>query len=276
MIPQLEQVAARLEQERRLDSTVYSQCLPQLPQVLATIRSFQDLLTDWPEAADRKPEAWRTQDSLLLIPENPEMPESAGLLPGTVKGTVPRRVKMRGHGALLFQEAKWNLSDEDFRLSGESFSILAAVTPTRFGNNYFTQLLGIRATYREFYPGYPGWGLGLDGPGRRFRFTVEDENRNLNFLSTPSGALKQNEVAVIVAVRDREQGELRLYLNGELVDRTAEKGDGFWTVPGDVQIGYDNMGGGYFAGGVHKLQLLNRVATEEEIAEFNREYHGDR
>jgi hypothetical protein len=112
----------------------------------------------------------------------------------------------------------------------------------------------------------PGWALGSDRLGKKWRFTLEDVNGKHVTLSYASKDMlyKWHHLA---AVRDRKFGKVRLYIDGVLRD---EKQDPTANVTNGKPFlcGKDCMVGGGYWGLLDEAAYFPTPLSKEEIAEF--------
>lgn len=165
-------------------------------------------------------------------------------------------------GGFLLTKNKLSEADDRFTLSQRPFSIETKliVTEPKWG-----KIIGTRASFTSLYKGIPGWGLGLSQGG--FAFTLEDKDK---LVSTVSGGgwIKRYTPYHVIAVRDFPKRKLRLYVNGQKVSETDEKGSGIF---GDEQrtlgLSFDAWTGGYIKGLLKSVKIYDRALSDKEVQE---------
>jgi len=130
----------------------------------------------------------------------------------------------------------------------------------------WNQFAGNRGNAREIYPA-KGWALGMGNEGI-IRFTVDDGDKTIcvsvNSVMTdwePSGW------NYIVGVRDKLDGVIALYVNGEEATRKKDATKNLSNA-NSIVMGYDAMGGAYMNGDMDELKITKKALSKEEI--FNR------
>nr|WP_277424236.1 LamG-like jellyroll fold domain-containing protein [Cohnella candidum] len=106
-----------------------------------------------------------------------------------------------------------------------------------------------------------------DETGKRFAFSVTDSDEIASAVTRAVSTTVPllNTWYHLVGVHDRSNGQLRLYVNGNL-QGTAEISTG-WVAAGNVVVGAAKRGGrtDYFNGTIDEVGLYNRVLSNEEI-----------
>lgn len=189
----------------------------------------------------------------------------AAALEAKVVGPVLTQARAAGRLSLMTLKSQVQVADDSLILSGKPFAAEVAFTPTRLGADQYTKLIGTRATFREIYPGNPGWALGYDGASHQLRFTVEDPEKHVSTVAT-RWVLELNRFFHVVAVRDWPARKLLLYVNGQLAGSADETGSGDCGGFRQIAMGYDAWGGGYVVGAVHRIVLHDRALNADEIA----------
>jgi hypothetical protein len=194
------------------------------------------------------------------------MPEAASaILPGVeVRGSNILAASLAGIPGLLLTRTCFITADNPAFSAGDaSFTLLFQVSPVR---RTFTQFAGTRHTFREIYPGHPGWSVGM-ADDSRVRLTIEDASGQLSTLvaTRPLPFYRPTHVA---AVRDRARRELRIYLDGSLDAVTNDLTSADLGPANRLQLAYDNMGGGYFQGVLHRLVLYNRALDAHAVGQL--------
>lgn len=164
-------------------------------------------------------------------------------------------------GVLMGQCQITTGKDPAFTLSRSAFSVETAITPA-----YLTYclLIGTRHTYRDIYPGYPGWGVGLEPHSQALRLTLETPAGDISTVRMKA-RLPVATPTHIVAVRDWDRRRLLIYVNGELDESVDETGDGDLGERDTLQLSYDNMGGAHFQGAVHRLVLHPQALSAQAV-----------
>lgn len=271
-LPKLEAAYQQLCRRKQQPDGVYSASLPHFPVVLKILNGYPNLIKAMPDAGRYKTayQSYAATDRLFVFaPASAARPPGSRTLEMTLANDAPLLALFHDLPAVSMRNSKLTLPGGTFNLSNRSFSVVLAFTPSKFGNNYFTQLLGVRATYRDQYSGFPGWGIGIEGPAQQVRFVVEDDQKTISVAATPPRQLEAGKRAVVVAVRDFKHKKLLVYVDGKLVNSADEKGSGRWQSPELLQLGYDNMGGGYYIGGIHSISLIDKALSATEVAQIS-------
>ncbi|MCC7491793.1 MAG: hypothetical protein IT204_05575 [Fimbriimonadaceae bacterium] len=248
----------------RSDPYLLRENLPAMQQVVHNLRGFADLIAPLPGSDPTQPGWFCGRSATELLVVGPAATVSGTAREATLQGPPVGQALVGGRPALLVSTSQWQVRDPAFSFGERPFSIDVWFTPTVLGSDQYTAFAGNRGTYREIYPGNPGWAFGYDGRSRRARFTVEDAQRQISSVEARTG-LELNKPFRLTAVRDTAQRKLLLYVNGKLEASVAETGALALSGGSAVSIGYDGWGGSYVIGGLHRLALLDRALAPAEI-----------
>ena len=206
----------------------------------------------------------RANDALFIMAPSADAPAINNSLSPKLSGPSLCQSVVNDRVGIVMNNDKLQLQDNSFVLSRQPFSIELIFAPMQLGHNQYSQFIGTRNTYREIYPGLPGWACGLDGQTQKVRFTVEDPARQISTV-TMKNNLKLNHFTHIVIVRDWANKKLLLYVNGKLENSVNETGSGDFPNKNMLQIGYDNYGGAYYIGAIYRMFLYNHAITAGEV-----------
>ncbi len=128
------------------------------------------------------------------------------------------------------------------------------------------QFIGTRNTHANWYRSR-GWSLGSGKSKDDIRFTVDDgKNIATIAVSTRSSPIDLDGWVYIVAVRDRERGELRLYVNGKEPVKPVKDTTMDVSSKGPLVIGYDYMTGCCLNGSIDEIRITARSLDKTDIA----------
>jgi len=149
----------------------------------------------------------------------------------------------------------------DFR--DESFSISAWLkSETLAGNSMF--LIHKGSFSADETAGTNGKWYGIEIKNNELRFAIDDNvNKSQATLSNVNGLLEGKWVH-IAAVRDTEDGNLKLYVNGEMLASISD-GTGSISQDIDLYLGNSSTGSGTIAGILDELKLFNYALSGEEV-----------
>lgn len=149
----------------------------------------------------------------------------------------------------------------DFR--DESFSISVWLkSEILTGNSIY--LINKGSFSADETAGTNGKWYGIEIKNNELRFAVDDNsNKSQATLANVNGLLEETW-AHIVAVRDTQDGNLKLYVNGEMLASTSDV-TGSISQEIDLYVGSSTSGTGTIAGILDELKLFNYALSGEEV-----------
>lgn len=179
----------------------------------------------------------------------------------------PLKVMARGGEpqGFLLSKNKILTANDGFTLSQRSFSVESMFTLTELAS--FT-VVGTRATWVYLWTGaqfggIPGWALGGSAGG--FAFTLEDKDSVVSYVHGGGSPAAYTPYHVI-GIRDFENRKLRLYVNGNKVSESEERGSGiFDDTQRTLYMSFDQWTAQYMNGLLNFVKIYDHALSEDEV-----------
>ncbi|MBD8489520.1 T9SS type A sorting domain-containing protein [Echinicola sp. CAU 1574] len=115
--------------------------------------------------------------------------------------------------------------------------------------------------------GGTGQWYGIEIKDGNLRFAVDD-NEDKTELSTTADPIFSGEWTHLVAIRDRQEGVLKVYINGEKVNETNDRTKNSIGQLEPIILGNSNGFGTPFRGYIDEVKLFNKRLTDQEVLEL--------
>jgi hypothetical protein len=174
------------------------------------------------------------------------------------QGAPLKFAEFAGQRCFRMATNKLVVADDRFVLSRHSFSVETEFVPIETSN---FKIAGTRATGIPSYTGLPGWAVGHSWG--RITFTLEDQEGIISTITSKVFPARYAPCHVL-AVRDFENRQLRLYVNGKKVE-VVEKGSGvFGDKYSNLGMSFDPWVGKSMQGLLRYVKVHDRALTEDE------------